>query len=134
MEWDFCPIGQLSKQALTNQNMKEMFDDRNCRACGLEEESQKHIIQDCIKLSKNRGDMNVKYEKLFNGTVSEKLMIAKIFKENYEIVENMKKWKQNEYLRISTQIHWKHGYQCIPTQTYNGTMWLIGFIKSAVLL
>ena len=71
--------------------MKEMFDDRNCRACGLEEESQKHIIQDCIKLSKNRGDMNVKYEKLFNGTVSEKLMIAKIFKENYEIVENMKK-------------------------------------------
>ena len=73
------------------QNMKGMFDDMNCRACGLEEESQKHIIQDCIKLSKNRGDMNVKYEKLFNGTVSEKLMIAKIFKENYEIVENMKK-------------------------------------------
>ena len=68
-----------------------MFDDMNCRTCGLEEESQKHIIQDCIKLSKNRGDMNVKYEKLFNGTVSEKLMIAKIFKENYEIVENMKK-------------------------------------------
>ena len=59
--------------------MKEMFDDKNCRTCGLEEESQKQIIQDCIKLSKNRGDMNVKYEKLFNGTVSEKLMIAKIF-------------------------------------------------------
>ena len=41
-----------------------------------------------LHLSKNRGDMNVKYEKLFNGTVSEKLIIAKIFKENYEIVEN----------------------------------------------
>ena len=35
--------------------------------------------------------MNVKYEKLFNGTVTEKLMIAKMFKENYEVLENMKK-------------------------------------------
>ena len=35
--------------------------------------------------------LDVEYEKLFNGTVSEKLIIAKIFKENYDILENMKK-------------------------------------------
>ena len=73
------------------QNMKGMFDEMNCRACGLEEETQMHIIQDCKTLNKNNGDMNIKYEKLFNGTVSEKLLLAKIFKENYEVIENMKK-------------------------------------------
>ena len=62
----------------------------SCSACGLEEETQDHVII-CSKLTKNKGDMNVKYEKLFNGTVSEKLMIAKMFKENYEVLENMKK-------------------------------------------
>ena len=71
--------------------MKGMFDEMDCRACGMEEETQIHVIQDCKILNKNRGDMNIKYEKLFNGTVSEKLIIAKIFKENYEIIENLKK-------------------------------------------
>ena len=59
----------------------------------LEEETQEHVLI-CSKLTNNKGDMNVKYEKLFNGTVSEKLMIAKMFKENYEVLENMKKWKE----------------------------------------
>ena len=72
------------------RNLKGMFDDMNCTACGLEEETQEHVLI-CSKLTNNKGDMNVKYEKLFNGTVSEKLMIAKMFKENYEVLENMKK-------------------------------------------
>ena len=42
-------------------------------------------------LNNNKGDMNIEYEKMFNGKVNEKLMIAKIFKENYEFIENMKK-------------------------------------------
>ena len=46
--------------------LNALFDDMSCSACGLEKET-------------NKGDMNVKYEKLFNGTVSEKLMIAKMF-------------------------------------------------------
>ena len=72
------------------RNLKGMFDDMNCTACGLEEETQEHVLI-CSKLTNNKGDMNVKYEKLFNGTVSEKLMIAKMFKESYEVLENMKK-------------------------------------------
>ena len=71
--------------------MKGMFDEMSCRACGLYEETQEHIIQHCKILNKNRGDVNIKYEKLFNGTVSDKLIIAKIFKENYEMIENMEK-------------------------------------------
>ena len=72
-------------------NLKGMFDDLKCRACGLEEETQEHVIIHCKRLNNNKGDMNVKYEKLINGNVNEKLMIAKIFKENYEMIENMKK-------------------------------------------
>ena len=34
---------------------------------------------------------NVEYSKLFNGTVVEQLKIAKTFKENYDLLENMKK-------------------------------------------
>ena len=36
------------------QNMKEMFDDMKCRACGLEDETQIHIIQDCKTLRKKQ--------------------------------------------------------------------------------
>ena len=43
------------------------------------------------KLNENRLEKNVNYDKLFNGTVDEKLEIAKIFKENYDLLENMKK-------------------------------------------
>ena len=42
-------------------------------------------------MNNNKGDMNIKHEKLINGNVNEKLMIAKIFKENYEMIENMNK-------------------------------------------
>ena len=34
----------------------------------------------------------VKYDKILNGTVTEKLKIARIFKENLDALENMKKW------------------------------------------
>ena len=33
----------------------------------------------------------VKYDKILNGTVTEKLKIARIFKENLDALENMKK-------------------------------------------
>ena len=34
----------------------------------------------------------INYEHLFNGTVSEKLKIAKLIKENLKILEDLKKW------------------------------------------
>ena len=35
----------------------------------------------------------IKYEKILNGTVSDKLKVAQKFKENVDILENMKKLK-----------------------------------------
>ena len=71
-------------------NLKGMYDNLECTACGLEEESQIHIVV-CKKLNENRLEKILKYEKIYNGTVNEKLLIAKIFKENYDVLENMKK-------------------------------------------
>ena len=71
-------------------NLKGKYDNLECSACGLEEESQEHIIK-CEQLNMNIEKEEVNYKKIFNGTVAEKLKIAKRFKENYDLLENMKK-------------------------------------------
>ena len=45
----------------------------------------------CAEINKNRKLEDIKYEKLFNGTVHEKVKIAQRFEENLKILENMKK-------------------------------------------
>ena len=71
-------------------NLKGMYDNLECTACGLEEETQEHIIN-CTKLNENKLEKNVNYEKIFNGTVHEKIKVAKRFRENFDLLENMKK-------------------------------------------
>ena len=72
-------------------NMQGKYDKLECGACGEETETQQHIMI-CKEINKNRkSDIKVKYEKLFNGLVIEKVKIARIFQENLEILEKMKK-------------------------------------------
>ena len=70
-------------------NMKKMHVTLECGACGVEQETQEHILK-CEKLCKNEDNHEHNYEKLNNGTVYEKLCIAKKFKENYEILKELK--------------------------------------------
>ena len=70
-------------------NLKGKYDNLECRACGQEEENQEHIIK-CKELSKNKNMEEINYEHLFNGTVDEKLKIAKLFKENFKTLEDLK--------------------------------------------
>ena len=67
--------------------MKGNFDSLECRACEKTEESQKHIVQECKIL--NEDTENVKYEKLFNGSVEEKLKVARKFQQNFQKLEDM---------------------------------------------
>ena len=71
-------------------NLKGKYDNLECTACGLEEESQEHILK-CTELNRNKEIEEVNYERIFNGTVAEKLKIAHRFKENYDLLENLKK-------------------------------------------
>ena len=54
-----------------------------CGACGLEEETQQHVIK-CKVLNKGKEVEDISYENLFNGTVKEKLRIAHKFEENFQ--------------------------------------------------
>ena len=71
-------------------NMKSMYDSLECTACGIEEEHQQHILE-CSILNQNKSLEECKYGKIFNGTVSEKVKIARKFKGNFDKLEIMKK-------------------------------------------
>ena len=66
--------------------MKGQYETYECGACLLENESQKHVYE-CKKL--NQEVIETEYEKIFNGTVREKLKIAQRFKKNIEILEKL---------------------------------------------
>ena len=78
------------RMAESKVNLKGKYDNLECGACGLEEENQQHILK-CRELNRNKSIQEFKYANLFNGTVTEKLKIAKMFKENFDILESMKK-------------------------------------------
>ena len=71
-------------------NLKGMYDDLACTACEKEEENQKHIIE-CQELNENENLEELKYEYILSGTVKEQLRIARKFKLNFKILENLKK-------------------------------------------
>ena len=71
-------------------NLKGKYDTLECSACGSDEENQQHVIL-CKELNENKSMNDVKYENIFNGTVEEKLKIAKVFKQNFDKLDNMKK-------------------------------------------
>ena len=71
-------------------NLKGKYDTLECDACGMEEETQQHILV-CEELNKEKDVQEFKYENLFNGTVTEQLKIAKIFEEHLRILEKIKK-------------------------------------------
>ena len=71
-------------------NLKGKYDNLECGACGLYEEDQQHILK-CKVLNKEKTIEETKYENLLNGTVEEKLKIARKFRENFAILEKIKK-------------------------------------------
>ena len=70
-------------------NFKNMYDSYECQICEEEEESQIHIYE-CKKIweMKNQEKLDMpQYEMINNGNLNEQLTVAKIFKENYKILE-----------------------------------------------
>ena len=67
-------------------NFKGKYDELDCRACKKEQEDQKHVFE-CKEL--NQEVIKIEYGKIFNGTVNEKVEIARRFKKNMEILEQL---------------------------------------------
>ena len=73
-------------------NAKGIHDEFDCEICKTEEESQKHIFE-CKQIYQMKGEKQeneLKYEMIEKGNLNEKLKVAKIFQENFTILENYK--------------------------------------------
>ena len=73
-----CQVTEVKK------NFKRKYVNLECRACKSEEEDQKHLIR-CKILNQKVEDLE--YEKIYNGTVEEKVKIARKFMTNFKILE-----------------------------------------------
>ena len=70
-------------------NMKALYKKYECEVCKKEEESQSHIYE-CDKIWEIRKKEKVKepkYEMIERGNINEQLMVAKIFRENFKVLE-----------------------------------------------
>ena len=68
-------------------NFRRKYENILCRACKIEEEDQKHLLQ-CKILNVEVEQLD--YQKIYNGTVEEKLKIARKFMTNFKILEQEK--------------------------------------------
>ena len=72
-------------------NMKTQYSTYECSICQEENESQKHIYE-CKEILKKKNDKSemINYEEIMNGNVDEKYAVARNFRENMKIFEEMK--------------------------------------------
>ena len=71
-------------------NAKSQFETHKCRKCQAEDETQIHVYS-CDMIWKIKGETKEKcpsFEKILNGNTIEKIRIAKVFKENFIILES----------------------------------------------
>ena len=75
-----------SRTTETKTNFKGKYDYFDCDVCGLEEESQEHILK-CTEIENMNNEKQEipNYEKIFHGKVTEQLCIARRFQVNCEI-------------------------------------------------
>ena len=70
-------------------NMKSQYDSYECLVCLKEDETQEHVYV-CEEISKYQSIVNSetpKYQQILNGTVNEKLKVARMMKEKLKIRE-----------------------------------------------
>jgi hypothetical protein len=91
------------RSAMTNvkMNFKGKYSDFECEICEQENETQKHLLE-CRELPEIEINekMIPKYDKIFYGNVKEKIEIARKFKQNMKIRENVKENKKKLDLEI----------------------------------
>ena len=74
-------------------NMQQIYDTHECSMCMKENKTQEHIYkcEEIWKLREKKYEKIIEYEKILTGNVMEMLEIARIFKENMKIKENIPK-------------------------------------------
>ena len=81
-----------TKMTKVKMNSKNKFDTHERSICHKEEETQFHVYT-CEEIWKIKGENREKYisyEKILDGKRNEMIQIAKVFRENYKILERAK--------------------------------------------
>ena len=66
-------------------NYKNGYKDLTCRACGLKEETQTHVLEECTKI--NEGEQQVTKEMIFTEDTKKLQEISKLIDKRIEVVE-----------------------------------------------
>ena len=73
-------------------NSKYLYETYECTMCSIEEESSEHIYL-CNEIwnKKGKSKENIpNFERILNGSIKEKIEIAKIFNENMKMLDKVK--------------------------------------------
>ena len=82
------------RETKVKMNLQGLYDSYQCEICMKEDESQEHIYN-CREILKRKENENVEdFEKILHGSVKEQVEVAKAFRDNMEIKENIlrQKW------------------------------------------
>ena len=84
-----------SRVSEVKTNFKGSFENLNCDVCGIENETQKHIIE-CIEINKMKkgNEKPHDYDEIYSRNVEKQISIARIFLENIKIKKKIRKWKE----------------------------------------
>ena len=78
----------------TKVNQKNRYDSHECKACGLTDESQNHVLN-CKVIIEMHREFEISeippYENIMEGNVNEQANICKIFSKHLKILQNLKK-------------------------------------------
>ena len=81
-----------TKMTKVKMNFKNNFETHECKICLKEEETQFHVYtcEDIWKIKGENRENYKSYEKILDGPRNEKIQIAKVFRENFRILERAK--------------------------------------------
>ena len=79
------------KVTIVKMNLKGQYENFECEACLLEEESQEHVYK-CEEILKQQND-KPEYERIMWGNVNDKIKVAKIFNEKINILKTIRERK-----------------------------------------
>ena len=78
----------------TKTNFKGLYDNYMCDLCDQEEETQEHLFR-CTEILKRKVEIERNdYEKIFNGTIHDQILMTRIFRENMKIRDEILKDRQ----------------------------------------
>ena len=82
-----------AKVTEVKMNTKGKYENFDCESCKIEDETQEHVLkcEEILKIQNDEEKSIPTYNKISEGTIEEKVIIAKQFNKNMKTIENLRK-------------------------------------------